>query len=61
MHSLSNEFNAELVSIQRNGVDAEATVRITPAAGHHGLLYGTIQFISRAHDQKLTVIGTVLE
>jgi hypothetical protein len=36
-------------------------VRITPAAGHHGLLYGTIQFLSSAHHQKLTVIGTVIE
>jgi len=61
VHSLSNEFDAKLVSIQRNGVDAEATVRITPAAGHRGLLYGTIEFISRAHAQKLTVIGTVFE
>lgn len=59
--SLSNEFDAKLVSIERNGVDTEATVRITPAAGHHGLLYGTIQFISTAHSQKLTVIGTVFE
>ena len=59
--SLSNEFDAELVSIQRDGADTEATVRITPAAGHHGLLYGTIQFISTAHSQKLTVIGTVFE
>ena len=61
VQSLSNEFDAKLVSIQRNGVDTEATVRITPAAGHHGLLYGTIQFISKAHAQKLTVIGTVFE
>ncbi len=61
VQSLSNEFDAELVSIQRDGADTEATVRITPAAGHHGLLYGTIQFISTAHDQKLTVIGTVFE
>ena len=61
VQSLSNEFDAKLVSIQRNGIDAEATVRITPAAGHHGLLYGTIQFISSAHAQKLTVIGTVFE
>ena len=61
VQSLSNEFDAKLMSIERNGADAEATVRITPAAGHHGLLYGTIQFISTAHDQKLTVIGTVLE
>jgi hypothetical protein len=59
--SLSNEFDAELVSIQRDGADTEATVRITPAAGHHGLLYGTIQFLSSAHHQKLTVIGTVIE
>ena len=59
--SLSNEFDAKLMSIQRNGVDAEATVRITPAAGHHGLLYGTIEFISRAHHQKLTIIGAVIE
>lgn len=61
VQSLSNEFDAELVSIQRDGADTEATVRITPAAGHHGLLYGTIQFISTAHSQKLTVIGTVFE
>ncbi len=61
VHSLSNEFDAERVSIQRNGADAEVTVRITPAAGHHGLLYGTIEFLSRAHNQKLTVIGTVIE
>ncbi len=59
--SLSNEFDAERVSIQRNGVDAEVTVRITPAAGHHGLLYGTIEFLSSAHYQKLMVIGTVIE
>ena len=59
--SLSNEFDAELVSIQRDGADTEATVRITPAAGHHGLLYGPIQFISTAHSQELTVIGTVFE
>lgn len=59
--SLSNEFDAKLVSIERIGVDAEVTVRITPAAGHHGLMYGTIQFISRDHAQKLTVIGTVFE
>ncbi len=61
VQSLSNEFDAKLVSIERNGNDAEATVRITPAAGHHGLLYGTIQFISSAHAQKLTVISTVFE
>ena len=61
VQSLSNEFDAKLVSIQRDGADTEATVLITPAAGHHGLLYGTIQFISTAHSQKLTVIGTVFE
>lgn len=61
VHSLSNEFDAKLVSIERNGIDAEVTVRITPAAGHQGLLYGTIEFLSSAHAQKLTVIGTVFE
>ncbi|MEE9128541.1 MAG: DUF1573 domain-containing protein [Phycisphaerales bacterium] len=61
VHSLSNEFDAKLVSIQRDGADAEVTVRITPAAGHHGLLYGTIEFLSGAYYQKLTVIGTVIE
>lgn len=61
VHSLSKEFDAKLVLIKRDGVDAEVTVRISPAAGHHGLLYGTIEFISRAHYQKLTVIGTVIE
>ena len=61
VNSLSNEFDAKLVSIQRNGADAEATVRITPAAGHHGLLYGTIEFLSGAYYQELTVIGTVFE
>lgn len=61
VRSMSNEFDAELVTLQRNGVDAEATVRITPAAGHHGLLYGTIEFHSRNHSQELTVIGTAIE
>ena len=59
--SLSNEFDAKLVSLQRNGADAEATVRITPAADHRGLLYGTIEFLSSASYHKLTVIGTVIE
>ena len=61
VQSLSNGFDAKLVSIERNGVDAEATVRITPASGHQGLLYGTIEFLSSAHYQKFTVIGTVIE
>ncbi len=59
--SLSKAFNAELVSIERNGKDAEATVRITPVAGHQGLLYGDIEFLSQAYYCKLTVIGSVLE
>lgn len=59
VHSLSKEFNAKLVSLERNGEDAEATVRITPVPGHQGLLYGKIEFLSRAHYHKLTIIGNV--
>ena len=61
VHSLSKAFNAELVSIEQDGEDAEATVRITPVAGHQGLLYGDIEFLSQAYYCKLTVIGSVLE
>ena len=61
VHSLSKAFDAKLVSIEQDGEDAEATVRITPVAGHQGLLYGDIEFVSQAYFCKLTVIGTVLE
>ena len=61
VHSLSKEFNAQLVSLEHNGDDAEATVRITPVLGHQGLLYGEIEFLSLAHHHWLTVIGTVAE
>ena len=59
--SLSKQFDAELVSLVRDGVDAEATVRITPVPGHQGLLYGEIELISQYHYGRLTVIGNVPE
>lgn len=61
VHSLSKEFNARLVSLEHNGDDAQATVRITPVPGHQGLLYGEIELLSRAHYHKLTIIGNVPE
>lgn len=57
--SLSNDFDVELVSVERKGVNAECTLRIIPRAGHEGLLYGQIQLLANRGYAVIVVISTV--
>ncbi|MEE8458970.1 MAG: DUF1573 domain-containing protein [Phycisphaerales bacterium] len=59
VRSLSRDFNAELVSFERKGVDAVCTVRITPKAGFTGLLYGRIELLASSGTCLHDVIGKV--
>ncbi len=59
VRSLARDFNAELVSFERKGVDAVCTVRITPKAGFTGLLYGPIEMLAGSGASRHDVIGKV--
>ncbi len=59
IRSMARDFNAELVSFERNGVDAVCTVRITPKAGFTGLLYGRIEMVASSDAYQHDVIGKV--
>jgi hypothetical protein len=59
VRSLASEFNAKLVSFERNGVDAVCTVRITPKASFTGLLYGRIELLASSDTCVHDVIGKV--
>ena len=59
IRSMASDFNAELVSFERKGVDAVCTVRITPKAGFTGLLYGRIEMVASSGACRYDVIGKV--
>ena len=61
VRSLSEDFDAELLKVERNGQDAKCTVRITPNPRFQGLLYSRIEFLASTHSQKLDVIAKVVE
>lgn len=61
VRSLSEDFDAELLKVERNGKETKCTIRITPNPRFQGLLYGRIEFMANAYSQKLDVIAKVVE
>lgn len=61
VRSLSEDFDAQLLNIERNGQETKCTIRITPNPRFQGLLYSKIEFIAGSHSQKLDVIAKVVE
>ncbi len=61
VRSLSDDFDAELLKVERNGQETKCTIRITPNPSFQGLLYDRIEFMAGAHSQKLDVIAKVVE
>lgn len=61
VHSLSDQFDAELVSYEPGDIDADCTIRVTPKPDHVGVVYGAMQFTAGAYGMKLYVVGKVME
>ena len=61
VRSLSRDFNAELVSLERKGSNADCTVRITPREDFRGLLLGRIEFLSSSASQRIDVVAKLVE
>ncbi len=61
VRSLSEDFDAELLKVERNGQETKCTIRITPNPRFQGLLFSKIEFMASAHSQKLDVIAKVVE
>ncbi len=61
VRSLSEDFDAELLKVERTGQETKCTIRITPNPRFQGLLYSKIEFIASAHSQTLDVIAKVVE
>ena len=61
VRSLSKDFDAELLKVERIGKETKCTIRITPNPLFQGLLYSKIEFMASAHSQKLDVIAKVVE
>ncbi len=61
VRSLSEDFDAELLKVERIGQETKCTIRITPNPRFQGLLYSKIEFKASAHSQKLDVIAKVVE
>lgn len=61
VRSESSAFEADLVGLERDGDVITCRVKITPRAGHQGLLYGDVRFYGYqpGHSQPMKVIGRV--
>jgi len=64
VRSESDQFDAELVSVERDGENITCTVRVTPVPGHRGLIYGVARFqgLNNPEDsQVFWVMGRVAD
>jgi len=64
VRSESEQFDATLLELDREGERITCRVRVTPRPGLRGLLYGNVRFLAAnvpGHSQPLTVIGRVVE
>lgn len=64
VRSESEQFDATLLDLDRQGERITCRVRITPRPDHRGLLYGAVRFFAAnvaEHSQPLTVIARVAE
>jgi len=64
VRSESEQFEATLMELDRQGERITCRVQVTPRPGHRGLLYGKVRFMAAnvpGHSQPLTVIGRVVE
>jgi hypothetical protein len=53
------EFTVEVISTETLEDGMRCRLRLTPAADHRGLLYGTIRLHSTQQGASLPIIGTV--
>jgi len=63
VRSESEQFDATLLELDRQGERITCRVQITPRPDSRGLLYGTVRFFAAnvaAHSQPLTVIARVV-
>jgi hypothetical protein len=64
VRSESEQFDAEMTSLDRLGDRTTCRVKVTPRAEFRGLLYGDVRFFAAAeadHSQLLTVIARVVQ
>ncbi|MCI0365136.1 MAG: DUF1573 domain-containing protein [Phycisphaerales bacterium] len=55
----SDQFSAELASIEQTSDGMVCNVRVTPAPGHKGLVYGTLHLKGSRHSMSVVIIGAV--